>query len=103
MVLEVGVLSLFLAASPVVAPAPGTSSIGNRLLEAAPGEVLQYSAGDRTLMARVTREGMTSGDVTLRRFRQRLTGSVGVDPVEVRLEPGRLDGHIGNDPIGLDV
>lgn len=103
MVLRVVSLSLLLAGSAAAPPTPATSSIGNRLLEAAPGEVVQYSVGDRTVIARVTPEGMTSGDVTLRRFRERLSGSVGVDPIEVRLEPTRLDGHIGNDPIGLDV
>ena len=32
-----------------------------------------------------------------------VNGSVGGEPVTMRLEPSRLDGHIGDNPIGLDV
>jgi hypothetical protein len=51
----------------------------------------------------VSREGLFSADVNLRKLPGRLNGSVGREPVTMKLEPNRLDGHIGDNPIGLDV
>jgi hypothetical protein len=96
-----GALAVLLAASTAGAPTP--SGVGNRLLEAMPGQTLRYSVGDDVVVADVNRDGLSGTHVNLRRSPGRLTGSVGTEPVTLKLEPNRLDGHIGDNPIGLDV
>jgi hypothetical protein len=94
-------LAVFVVGSGAVsAPASG---LGNRLLEAAPGQTLRYSVGDQAQVAEVSREGLFSGQVSLRKLPGRLDGSIGGEAVTMRLEPNRLDGHIGDNPIGLDL
>jgi hypothetical protein len=85
--------------------AQSSSLVGpaNRFLSAAPGETLQYSTGDDVHVARVTREGMTSGDVVLRRSGDGLRGVVGAEPVALSVDPRRLAGTIGDARIALDV
>jgi hypothetical protein len=78
-------------------------TVGNRLLEAAPGRTLRYSVGDEVGVAEVNRDGLVGTEVNLRKLSGRLTGSVGTQPVMMKLEPSRVEGHIGDNPIELDV
>ena len=73
------------------------------LLAATPGGQLTYSAADRVRIADVTRDGITGADLALRRSPGGLSGNVGTDPVDLRLEPNRIDGTVGDRQVGLDV
>ncbi|HXJ22532.1 MAG TPA: hypothetical protein VMT03_20105 [Polyangia bacterium] len=54
-------------------------------------------------VASVTPEGMSDGDIDLRRSPGRLSGHVGVEPIQLRLEPRRAAGTLGDHPVDLDV
>jgi len=94
-------LAVFLVGSGAVSAPP--LGLGNRLLEATPGQTLRYSIGEEAQVADVSRGGLFSAEVSLRKLPGRLNGSVGGEPVTMRLEPSRVDGRIGDNPIGLDV
>src|SRR5579884_1404671 len=55
------------------------------VLSATPGQPLRFSVGDTVEVGRVTREGITEGDISLRRSPGRLEGRVGGEPIDVRL------------------
>ena len=80
-------------------PAAGSAP----LLAAAPNQSLTFAVGDKVQVADVTREGMTDADISLRSFPGHLRGHVGGEPVDLRLEPRRVAGTLGNHAVGLDV
>jgi hypothetical protein len=73
------------------------------LLAAKPGQDLSFTVGNNVHVANITREGLSSDGVELRRSADHLRGRVGAEPVDIRLEPERLDGSIGDHKIALDV
>lgn len=73
------------------------------LLASSPGQVLSFTVGDNVRVANVSREGFAGDGVVLDRSADRLRGRVGTQPVQIRLDPERLDGTIGDHKIALDV
>ena len=73
------------------------------LLASSPGQTLSFTVGDRVRLANVTRDGLSTEDVSLRLFPGHMRGEVGVESVDFRFEPKRLEGQIGTHRIGLDV
>ena len=92
--------SVGLARAAIVSPS--TSDRGP-LLASSPGNTLTFTVGDRVRIADVTREGLSTKDVSLRLFPGHMQGVVGVESVDFRFEPQRLEGQIGNRRIALDV
>ncbi len=91
-------------AAPARAAAVSSPTIvSGPVLAASPGRDLSFTVGDRVRMAHVTREGLSTQGISLREFPGHLQGTVGVESVDFRLEPNRVEGQIGNQPIGLDV
>lgn len=86
-----------------VALGPGRGAAEAPLLASTPGQVLSFTVGDSVRVANVSREGLSGDAVELQRSADRLRGRVGTQGVDMRLEPGRLDGSIGDHKIALDV
>lgn len=96
-----GLISLCLAA-PLFAAGPSEQA-RPPLLAATPNQPLTFTVGAKVRVADVTREGMKDADISLRSFPGWLRGHVGAEPVQLRLEPRRVEGTLGNQPVGLDV
>lgn len=71
---------------------PSTSDRGP-VLASSPGQTLTFTVGDRVQIADVTREGLSTKDVSLRLFPGHMQGVVGVESVDFRFEPKRLEGR----------
>lgn len=72
-------------------------------MASSPGQTLTFTVGDRVRIADVTREGLSTKDVSLRLFPGHMQGVVGVASVDFRFEPQRLEGQLGDRQIALDV
>ncbi|HVV53121.1 MAG TPA: hypothetical protein VHO06_25915 [Polyangia bacterium] len=73
------------------------------VLASRPGQTLTFSVGDSTRVADVTREGFSADGVVVQRAPGRLRGEVGVEPLNVELEPQRVAGTLGDHRVSLDV
>jgi hypothetical protein len=79
-------------------------SIDTQLLATQPGADLTLAIGDATRDVSVSREGVSGPGVELHRSGPgEMRGDVGTESVIARLEPGRIDGTIGDHAIALDV
>jgi hypothetical protein len=87
----------------ILAPGSAAAAAGAPLLASTPGQDLSFTVGNTVRVAAVTREGFASDGIELETSPGRLRGRVGTQPVDIRLEPERLDGTIGDHKIALDV
>jgi hypothetical protein len=79
-------------------------SIDTQLLSPQPGTDLTLVIGDASREISVSREGVLGPGVELHRSgSSEVRGDVGTESVIARLEPGRVDGTIGDHAIALDV
>lgn len=94
--------ALVIGLGPVAVSGPTRAADGLNLASA-PGSELSFRVGNDVRIAQITREGLSSDSVSLRRFPGHLRGEVGVESVDLRIEPGRLEGQIGDRRIALDL
>lgn len=96
-------IALVFAAAAGVSAAVPVVTVQNRVLAAQPGNTLTLEVGTETSFTAVDRDHVAGRAVDLQRVGNHLRGFVGDEESDLLLAPGRITGHVGAQPVAMQV
>jgi hypothetical protein len=96
-------IAFVLAAAAGISAVPPVVSVENRVLAAQPGNTLTLEVGAQTSFTAVDRNHVAGRAVDLQRVGDHLRGFVGDEESDLQLAPGRVTGHVGSNPVSMQV